>query len=102
MSSTIEQLQKLADQLTTVAPPPSIPKGLNFAVPDSGRWVVVKAGSGMFAVRPEYEDKRGGSITATTNGEIRGFAPAIETALMFALSIHTASRHYWSEIPSYY
>ena len=96
MSSIVEQLQVLADELTEVSPPPPKPKGLNFVVAGSGRWVVVKSGSGMFAIRPEYDDGRGGRVVATHNGEIRGFAPAIKTALMFAISIANSSRHYWS------
>lgn len=96
MSSITERLQKLADELTKVSPPPPRPKGLNYVVPETGRWVVAKVGSGMYAIRPEYDDTRGHKIVATHNGEIRGFAPAIETALRFAISIATSTRHYWS------
>lgn len=98
MSSIADRLQKLADELTEVSPPPPRPMGMNFIVPDSGRWVVVKVGSGMYAIRPEYDDTRGQKVIVTHNGEVRGFAPAIETALKFAISIGASSRHHWSVV----
>ena len=95
-SLSFEKLQILADDLTKVSPPPNRPTGLNYIVEGTGKWVVVKVGSGMYAIRPEYEDSRGGKVVATQNGEIRGFAPAIETALRFAISIANSHRHYWT------
>ena len=80
MSSTIEQLQKLADDLTEVSPPPIQPIGLNGVLPHSGKWIVVKVGSGLYAVRPEYEDGLGGVIVGKHNDEVKGFAPAVMTA----------------------
>lgn len=100
MSSTIEQLQKLADDLTEVSPPPIQPIGLNGVLPHSGRWIVVKVGSGLYAVRPEYEDGLGGVIVGKHNDEVKGFAPAVMTALRFAISICSASSHRWSPAPS--
>lgn len=96
VSSIISKLQKLADELTVHAPPPPQPKGLNYIVPNSGKWVVVKVGSGMYAVRPEYETTNGEKIIATRNGETRGFPNSIEASLRFAISVTTASRFYWA------
>ena len=100
MSSTIEQLQKLADELTEVSPPPIQPIGLNGALPHSGKWIVVKVGLGLYAVRPEYEDGLGGVIVGKHNDEVKGFAQVVMTALRFAISISSASRHRWSPAPS--
>lgn len=75
---------------------------MNNIVPNSGKWTVQKVGSGMYAVRPEYQTKDGEIIVATRNGEIKGFPNTIETSLRFAISVTTSSRFYWAAVDRRY
>lgn len=90
----IDRLQKLADELTEVAPPPKSPHGLNMAV-KRGRWIVQKVGAGMYAIRAEYQTEQNTAVVVKIDDEMSGFAKALVTAMKFAIQIASSSRHYW-------
>lgn len=96
--ATSTDLQVLCDELTTLLPPPTKPKGVNFIEAGTGKWIIARVGSGMYAVRAEYKDTRGGSIEVKVENEITGYAPAVTTALKFAVSVAGSGRHSWMPV----
>lgn len=90
----IERLQKLADELTEVAPPPKKPNGIDEGL-KNGRWVVQRTGIGMYAIRAEYETTNNTIVTIRIDDEMRGFANSLVTAIKFSIQIASSTRHYW-------
>jgi hypothetical protein len=96
--TTSSDLQLLCDELTQIFPPPQNPKGVNFVEEGTGRWVIARVGSGMYAVQAEYKDHRGGTIQVKMENQITGFAPAVMTALKFSISVADSHRYGWSAV----
>lgn len=96
--TTSSDLQVLCDELTILLPPPAKPRGVNFIEAGTGKWTIARVGSGLYAVRAEYKDTRGGSIEVKVENEITGYAPAVTTALKFAVSVAGSSRHNWMPV----
>lgn len=96
--SSISELQKLADKLTEALPPPLHPLGTQRVDLVKGRWVVTRAGMGMFAVRVEYTTTQNEKILYRVDNEIIGYPQAIQTAIKFAVQVANSHRHYWQPI----
>lgn len=93
--ASISELQNLADKLTETMPPPLRPLGIDRADLRDGRWVVVRAGVGMFAVRAEYTTGQNEKIMVRHDDEILGYPQSIISALRFAVRVAESHRHYW-------
>lgn len=93
--SSITEINILIEKLNETAPPPKLPIGLNNIREDSGAWKLALIGAGLYALRATYEDKHGDIVEVRMEEEIKGFLPAIATAIRFTLSIMSSSRHYW-------
>lgn len=96
--ATLNDLQLLADELSEVAPPPTKPQGLNFVVPNSGKWKVQRTGAGMYAIRAEYQVNEHETRIVKMENEMTGYPTALMSALKFAVMIANASTYYWSAI----
>ena len=94
--ATLNDLQILADELTQVSPPPQQPKGVNFIAEQNGRWVIVRTGAGMYAVRAEYKLADDDTRTIKMEHEMTGYPNSLVSALKFATMIASASTFYWS------
>jgi hypothetical protein len=94
--ATLSDLQKLADKLTKVSPPPQdLTNGIDTFVVGSGRWKVEMVGAGFYAVRIEYTTTQNKKIVMKANQELRGFYDTLSQSLRFAEFIAEASRHHW-------
>lgn len=96
--SSITELNLLVEKLNEISPPPKLPLGVNFAVANSGQWVVTRVGAGVYAIRAVYQTTNGEEVTVKLENEVQGFLPAVTTAIRFTLSILGSSRHYWLPI----
>lgn len=94
--ATISELENLVNELTATMPPPSqMVDPLENVIPDSGEWILTRAGAGTYAVRARFATAGGGLILVRAEDEIRGYPATVATALRFTLQVATASRHYW-------
>jgi hypothetical protein len=93
--SSITEINLLIEKLNEVAPPPKLPQGLNNVRENSGEWKLALIGAGLYSLRAVYETKQGDPIEVRMEEEIKGFLPAISTAIRFTLSIMSSSRHHW-------
>ena len=94
--ATLNDLQILADELTQISPPPKQPKGVNFIAENNGRWVIVRTGAGMYAVRAEYTLLDQVARTIKMEHEMTGYPNSLVSALKFAIMIASASTFFWS------
>ena len=93
--ATLKEIQILADELTQVSPPPARPKGANF-IGTNGRWKVETVGTGMYALRAEYDLADGEVVVVKITDEIIGFASAFVSAIKFAIMLASCDKYYWS------
>jgi hypothetical protein len=93
--ATLKDIQTLADELTQVAPPPIRPIGVNF-VGTNGRWKAETVGSGLYALRAEYDLANGETVTIKMNDEIVGFPSTIVPAIKFSIMVANSSKFFWS------
>lgn len=93
--ATLKDIQILADELTQISPPPTRPKGVNF-VGSNGRWKVETVGTGMYALRAEYDLADGEVVVVRMNDEIIGFPTALVSAIKFAIMLASCETYYWS------
>ena len=94
--ATLTEIQFLADRLTEVSPPPAQPKGINFVIVGSGKWVVARSGAGMYAIRAEYTDDQAATRVIKIENELTGYPTTLISALKFAITIGSASTYYWA------
>lgn len=93
--STIEKLEKAIAELNRVSPPPATVPGLAGIVPGTGRWVLGRAGSGLYAVRLVFTTQLGGEVLARNQSEVTGLPENLLQSLRFTIDLAQASRHYW-------
>ena len=93
--ATLKDIQILADELTQVSPPPARPKGVNF-IGTNGRWKVETVGTGMYALRAEYDLADGEVVVVKINDEIVGFPSALVSAIKFAIMLSSCDKYFWS------
>jgi hypothetical protein len=93
--ATLKDIQILADELTQVAPPPARPKGVNF-VGANGRWKAETVGSGLYALRAEYDLADGETITIRMDDEMVGFPSTIIPAIKFSIMLASCNQFFWS------
>lgn len=93
--ATLKEIQILADELTELAPPPTRPKGVNF-FGTNGRWKVEAVGTGMYALRAEYDLADGEVVVVKINDEIIGFPSALVSAIKFAIMLASCNKYFWS------
>lgn len=96
--TTLNDIQILADELTECSPPPAQPKGLNFVVVGSGKWIVARTGAGIYAIRAEYKVSEGETRIVKMENELVGYPNALVSALNFAITIGSASTYYWAAV----
>jgi hypothetical protein len=93
--ATLKDIQILADELTQLSPPPARPKGVNF-IGTNGRWKVETVGTGMYALRAEYDLADGEVVVVRINDEILGFASALVSAIKFSIMLSSCDKYFWS------
>lgn len=93
-----DDLEELVAELNLVYPPPAKLSGVENTVPGSGRWVLGRVGSGVYAVRAEYTRLDGSTVRAKSEHEVVGFPAAIASSLRFTIGLMSATRHGWIEL----
>lgn len=93
--TTTKELQLLADELTDVMPPPKSVTAMNGKIVGSGVWKVAPIGSGAYALRIEYKQADGTTVTVRPEREVSGFPNTLRQSLEFMISVHAATRHHW-------
>ncbi len=94
--ATLSDLQKMADRLTDISPPPQdLTNGKDKFIVGSGRWKVEIVGAGFYAVRIEYDTTDNKKVVMKAQQEMRGFADNLAQSLRFAEFVAKANRHYW-------
>lgn len=93
--ATLKEMQILADELTQVSPPPTRPKGVNF-IGTNGRWKVETVGTGMYALRAQFDLADGEVVIVRIQDEIIGFPSALISAMKFAIMLASCDKFLWA------